>query len=380
MFIHRAKSYHADASSTSSIMSPLEDQSTDEEDEDDDDRRSNSSEESEELRTLQRQWDALIHELDARNRRLQHICRSKHPALHDLLQRQENQVRGLERERFHRGLLLDKQRHLRTQVDASWLQRLRDVVVFEVFATIPAILSLILHCVAHLGIFDVLEIILHQLKHLTYSSTTNRSTDLMYLAIVVFGILLTRISGYLYWWCSDQDYKCVKFAMHNRFKLGMLDAKILAWIRQYDMLRCAVYTVGYTLIYLGVTHFYARLAQFMDQRERLLRDLPSNKYDLDVCVADNTIYTAHRFSCSAEFERLERAYEELREADVWFTWKVLSAGSHESYWAERNEGLDEPADAAGLFGPWEEIIYSIAMTAFAIAALKAYGFTFWYKY
>ena len=68
--------------------------------------------------------------------------------------------------------------------------------------------------------------------------------------------MLIRFSGYLYWWLNDVDYWAMKLELHNRYRLGYWDARLMVWIKQRPVLRAVLYFVGYHLCYKVVFDVY----------------------------------------------------------------------------------------------------------------------------
>lgn len=260
---------------------------------------------------------------------------------------------------------------------------LREAMVFEIFTSVPAIFSIVFFCVAHVGIYQVFSYVIEQLTKQFYSLNSMLSQDLINLAVFFVGFWLTRFSGYLYWFLSPSDYECVKFDFHNRLRLGKWDARCLRWVVGHDVARATLFTAGYYLCYIAVDYFHGRFVDaFFNEREALLGNLPSRQYDLHVSLDDlppEVPGAPISFSCQHEMDKLEERHEELKEADVWYTYSVLSTNAYENYWYGYNEGMNA-ADTGALTSANTEFFVCVGSIVISIAALSAYGFSFWYKY
>ena len=260
--------------------------------------------------------------------------------------------------------------------------QLYDMLVFELCATIPAILSLIVHCTAHLGIYSVIDCIVDRIRLRFHSEDSTTAQNRVYLVMLALGLLLLRFSGYLYWWLNEQDYSCVKFEFHSRLRLGKWDARSLKWISERGILRSVVYTVGYYLVYMNVEELHYHLSRFFDDRESILEGLPSRAFDAGSCMNEDTLVDNNKmfsFSCEAEIERRDEQYEELVGADALYLWGKLSSDSYSSYWSEVGELYDGDV-VWPLLSNTQELLFYATTAVLSVSLLLMYGFPFFEKY
>ena len=77
-----------------------------------------------------------------------------------------------------------------------------DSAVIEWYIGVPAVLSFICHAVAHMTIFDIVEIFFQLSGDIL---TRSLGPSFKYVFFFIIGLVLIRSSGYLYWWLSDSD-------------------------------------------------------------------------------------------------------------------------------------------------------------------------------
>jgi hypothetical protein len=171
-------------------------------------------------------------------------------------------------------------------------------------STIPAVFSVMVHCIAHNGIYDGLNAIFDMIKREVTRASESPRIELTFFIVTLFlGVLMLRLTGDLFWWLNDRDYDCLKFDYHNRLRLEYRDAKIMSWVRTRDLLRVTLYMVGYHFCYASasVIHFY--VSYLFDQKEALLSELPSVKYGEEgVCLTErDESFCSH--TCQEEVDR-----------------------------------------------------------------------------
>jgi hypothetical protein len=162
------------------------------------------------------------------------------------------------------------------------------MIAFELNTLLPAVISVTLHSLSHIALFDLLNCICEKMRRdisdyfdIDYAEYVNAVT---YLTIFFIGIAMMRITGDIYWWSNDVDYLSIKFDYHNRIRLGMWDAKIIKMIRSYSVARAALCMIGYYLCYVSLYPLYIYYGSFYDEKAKLLADLPSLKHDNGICV------------------------------------------------------------------------------------------------
>jgi len=293
---HQNETAGSSSSSSSSDSSSLLSQLSDRSESDDDALRETKTVII--LATLEQKWDNLERKFAQRARLLERIGKGKSKDFIRQLRDREQKVRrqtleqllqteardAKERAIFQRRL--DVESFSKGHVDdddarrqQSFRQRCYDCWVFERNSSMPAIFSLVVHCWAHIGIFDGLGSVADAFKTKIAHVWALESTHSLDVTIFLFGVFLMRLSGDLFWWLSDEAYDRVKFDLHNRLRLQCWDAYILSVVRERDILRVILFMVGFTFTYISTIALLSYLKQPFDQREELLRDMPSLKWE-----------------------------------------------------------------------------------------------------
>jgi len=193
------------------------------------------------------------------------------------------------------------------QPTTTFRQQCYDWLVYECNSVVPAVFSLIVHCLAHVGIFDGIGSIVEIVKTKLTSVCELEATYSLDIAFFIVGVLLMRLSSDLFWWLSDRTYECVKLDLHNRLRLGCWDARLLVWVRARPLVRVALFMTGFSLCYSSTMVLQSTyLKRPVDQREELLRHMPS--VVAAAAAASSTKQTLARISycskpCHDEIER-----------------------------------------------------------------------------
>lgn len=306
--------------------------------------------------SFQHQWERLTRKFAARDTIIKQIAQGKSQMFVDMLHEEEQQVREKQREQLLRRVLFHRQNKVEIatydkdhkassseedydelikeisnscqpqKTSLSFYQNLRNWFSFEMYATTPAVLSLLLHTFAHAAIYDITEYLIHRVrKYFTVNETSIE--DALAMAVLMLGVMLLRLSGVLYWWNNARDYQYIKYAYQNRLRLNMIDARCILWVRRRDKVRATCYIFGYYLVYCAVLHGQLRVKQLFDRRFELLGDLPSTKYDQHVCLPTSPPEvkdSGYSFDCQQQLELVETRNEELVDADASYTWYVAS--------------------------------------------------------
>ena len=149
-------------------------------------------------------------------------------------------------------------------------------ILFEVFYSLPAAMTMLAFCCTHVAIYEFVQIAVADCLELNeyYNQT------LVYICVFAVAVLLARISGSLYEFTSDEAYSNIKFDMSNKLKLGDLDARTLRRIKNYPTAKLLLDVTALYLTYISANHFMTEtlLKTFFDNKEDVLEDLPSMKY------------------------------------------------------------------------------------------------------
>lgn len=311
--------------------------------------------------SLNSRWKRLKEHYAARDEALKHLSRSKSHRIVTFLYEREHRVREQQREQLLMELLLNRQslvtngqsRNYKKKVkfsggidelgqldslmrelskptqqygtnfqtaptNSTWLRAITDSIIFETSVTLPAIISLLVHTLVHASVYEIIQYVVHEARKALSDSDNYLVEGYISSVLMILGLVLLRLSGYLYWWCNRADYQSVKFDFHNRQQLGLWDAQCMLWVKHREKLRAVCYILGYDLLYCGVLYIQTRLLWlFFDQRKELLASLPSRMYDLHVTMIDASSYS---FACQQQVETMAEQRDELRDADIAHTW------------------------------------------------------------
>jgi hypothetical protein len=170
---------------------------------------------------------------------------------------------------------------------------------------LPATCSIIIHSIVHVALYDAVTVSLQALKWqvqgtlvqfrwkaATSLSSGSRSAmdELWSCACFVFGVVLLRSTGDLYYWSSKFCAAIVKLDYQNRRQLlamsqdprhHSLMTQIVMLMRKYNMIRAMTFLLGYTCCYMAtgdLLHFLKFLLirwGFPHWNQSILSNLPS---------------------------------------------------------------------------------------------------------
>ena len=252
------------------------------------------------LDTLDRKWDDWERRFAERERLLLRMAssssRKKNTAYWQQLRQRERAVQRQTLERLiqtearddaERAIFLqrlDKTYNADARQPRKTMpQRCYDGLVLACHSIVPAVLSLIIHCCAHVGIFDGLSTVVESVKSAVLVRLQKHDDGLSHfydyaldLAVFFVGVLLLRLSSDLFWWLSDRKYDCVKFDLHNRRRLGCGDARLLVTVRERPLVRVTLFMTGFSLCYVATMVLLMQYCKKpFNQNDELLRHLPS---------------------------------------------------------------------------------------------------------
>jgi len=131
-------------------------------------------------------------------------------------------------------------------------------------------------CCTHVAIYEFVQIAVADCLELNeyYNQT------LVYICVFAVAVILARISGGLYEFTSEDAYNSIKFDMHNKLKLGDLDARFLRRIKKHPTAKLLLDVTSLYLTYISANHFLTEtmLKNLFDKKEIVLEGLPSMKY------------------------------------------------------------------------------------------------------
>jgi hypothetical protein len=341
----------------------------------------------------------LVHqqkEFDRRDRLLERISRRKSPRFLAMIRKREALVRRLEREIlmlnevdfenttepeilfqddsagsettivWHDALDMPpplETSECRSQHDStsfhSWMYEL---AMMEWHITAPALMSLCIHSVAHISMYDIVDVLAEEFKKKYLRQQHNILLDNSILLFL--GMLLVRWSGYLYWWLNDNDFSCIKLELHNRLKLGFWDAQSMLWIKRRPFFQAMSYFLGYNLCYKVAYDVYCLFYYSffsLDEEE----DSSPEEYEGEASCGK----LGALFQYSPD-DGICRAVDAAAIADANFLWSNVPLMSFDKFWS----------DGTLLRGPVHSVLFSFVAFVASCMMLSYYGFRFFKKY
>lgn len=137
-------------------------------------------------------------------------------------------------------------------VQVSSLVLIKNLLLFETYVTTRGFIALTADCFAHVTFHGLLTTIL---KMIATALSPSISIDKFYLIVMGTGLALMRVIGFIWKYLDRKSYDVAKFEMHNRMKLGYLDARFFAYLKG-TRLASSLNIVGFYLCYIGASYFY----------------------------------------------------------------------------------------------------------------------------
>lgn len=140
----------------------------------------------------------------------------------------------------------------------------KDFWIFEWYSFIPAAYCLLIHCLAHSAIDDLVQMVFGG-----------------GLLAAVVGILLLRLSGDLYWWLDDDTYDALRVDFGNRRRLGRdMELEVGRNIRRRPIVRAICFMIGYPICYMVSASFNDSIEKALfDEFDNVATNLPSALYE-----------------------------------------------------------------------------------------------------
>ena len=181
--------------------------------------------------------------------------------------------------------------------------QMQRLLLFELYHSAPALFCAVCGCLAYASSFlclsKVLEIMAY---HSTIVATIG--TDLFYVLVTLVGLVLMRLSGYIWSWTGHESYDLVKFEMHNRANLGYLDTRLMAFLKKKKF-SGAMSLLSFNVTYTGASFFYYKLM------ERLFTtDLEDWWSGIEMEVKER-LPRSEKITCDAVYEYVEPSYRRM---------------------------------------------------------------------
>ena len=199
--------------------------------------------------------------------------------------------------------------------------------------------------------------------------------------LFLFGVVLMKSTGDLFWWLSESDYDIAKFDFHNRLRLKDPGAQTMYKFRQHPVWRCVFTMIGYPICYLATLAIYAHIPSLWGPPRQLDLDdlLPSNRLDLATYGLNETTFVCLN-TCQEELDRLNMAQYEILKADYAYTSSTLPSNKHTVFWRNWVYSADTVDSSVPLLEgnvEWHEILHCLTVFVICLAILRLYGFVLW---
>jgi hypothetical protein len=250
-------------------------------------------------------------------------------------------------------------------------ERMRRALAFEIHNTLPGAIIVFLNCIAHGCCYQtIIQVI---------DAITADYDNQVWVAVVVilFSIVLLRFSGGLWEYVSSETYERVKFDMHNRLRLGKLDALIMQWFHKRPNMYTFANAFAFFASYDSVVWLQERCLAAFDQREIIFQSLPSVKQGV-MTTLNEMIANGHELqtvppqlvnaTCVAGFCGVEELRAHLYRQDDAYLQSVLSKESYENFFGWK---------ATVFIGEGPMTGYWLASMFLSIFLLRTMGHKFW---
>ena len=261
---------------------------------------------------------------------------------------------------------------------------------FEFYHTSGGFVTLVFYCLAHISLYELVSNLF-----LECTRYTQQSQQVVYSAIFIFALILSRLSGGIFAWVEEDTYDGIKFDCHNRLRLADFDVLILRWFRRHPAIKHTSDIASLYLCFMSVSYFvqYWMLPTLLDARDDILSNLPSLRFDFCTTRLQEILGDGLSGSCSSidlsgfEGERAcfdnsnalsesgtycydaKELGEALTDEDWDYFSREVSVSSMYSFVGDSQAALTRPASV---------ILFYAACAAFSIIFLaKIYRFRFW---
>lgn len=269
---------------------------------------------------------------------------------------------------------------------------------FEWYHGLPALASLLLACVAHAALYElvwavVLVCLQPFLSYRIQTDDANRildaghqsAEDIGYGVVLVLGLLLARCSGLLFSFGNGHR------EIHTKHQFDSTWSQWLQNTRNGRRVKGFLDVLSFYLVFVAVMYFLGRFALCVDQRSTILENMPSNSN-----IRQTPLHSAKRNlaeSCMAEEASSSSSSDSDDEEDPCDTFGDLDAFGNRIVWQGGHEDeayLYEHLSAsvyhqffghgyrAALFDLPHQLFFNFACSAMAIYTLRRYfGCSFW---
>lgn len=247
--------------------------------------------------------------------------------------------------------------------NARFVDRMLESVWFEVHYAFPGLLNLLVYCLAHAAVFDLLSFIASECMK---NVDDEDDEDLVYLGVLMIGIVLLRAGGGVWAWTNKEE----ELEEHEK-EFG--SRMMLNWFHKHASLKEGLNMLSFYLCFLSVFWFYEqRLAFLFDCRDSFLESLPSAKEGGYTHVSEilstespGHLLVARHFAEQAKLDGEESSFaSKLLHEDERHLYSHLSFDSYSDIMGDPN-GI--------IWSPTTALTYSFSVSFFAIVLLKRLG-------
>lgn len=322
--------------------------------------------------------ERLEKEFAGRDKLLQELVKGIDPAYARAMRENEQAVRKLKLQQLQRS---EKQNQSSQPLNAKTdelaiktigsFERMRRALAFEIHNTLPGAIIVFLNCIAYGCCYQtIIQVI---------TAITADYDNQVWVAVIVilFSIVLLRFSGGLWEYVSSETYERVQFDMHNRLRLGKLDALIMQWFHKRPNMYTFVNAFAFFASYDSVVWLHERCLAAFDQREIIFQSLPSVKQGVTTTL-NEMIANGHELqtvppqpvhaTCVAGFCGVEELRAHLYRQDDAYLQSALSKESYEIFFGWK---------ATVFLGEVPMTGYWLASMFLSIFLLRIMGHKFW---
>jgi hypothetical protein len=138
--------------------------------------------------------------------------------------------------------------------DTGLLGEVRRFLLFEGYHSGQAVAVILFSSVVGIAIYDMMDNMMRQIAGL---SAPYVNIHQFHALLIVFGAVVMRTTGYIWWWLQGDSFACVKFELHNRHKLGHWDARLMHYLsRSGKTLANCLNIICFYSLYIGISYFY----------------------------------------------------------------------------------------------------------------------------
>jgi hypothetical protein len=221
-------------------------------------------------------WERLERTLEIRDKTLKRVSKGRSEAFVEMLRNHEEAAKQQKRKEYGQELALqgppgDFPTHNGDQSVAisqtlltdntGVLGEVRRLLLFEGCQSGEAVATIVISCAVGIAVYSLIDAGLREIGRL---SAPYVNINQYHALLIVFGVIVMRLTGYFWWYLEGDSFACVKFELHNRQKLGYWDARLMNYLYRSSgrtaFARDCLNILGFYSLYIGLYHFYYMVA------------------------------------------------------------------------------------------------------------------------